>query len=277
MHGGRMIDAAQLLSRAIESGGDRVMFVGAHPDDETFAMGGQLGKLPQISIVIVTDGAPRDLRDATKAGFDTAEAYAAARALEMRNALAEAGIDPARLTMLGVPDQQPIQHLPQLARGLAELFAETIPLMVFTHAYEGGHPDHDAVAFAVHAAAELLRRQFGEPPVIIEMPYYRPGDDGSIVQGFAPLAGSPVHVVELDDESFGCKTRMMSRHESQARLFGGTGFRSRRESFRIAPEYDFRRPPNDGRVLYEAWHLGISGPEWTHRARGAIAALGLAR
>ena len=42
-----------------------------------------------------------------------------------------------------------------LARVLRPLLAGT--RVVVTHAYEGGHPDHDAVAFAVHAAvAEVL-------------------------------------------------------------------------------------------------------------------------
>src|SRR6185437_9724842 len=52
---------------------------------------------------------------------------------------------------------------------------------VFTHAYEGGHPDHDAVAFAVHAACRLS----DIPPAIVEMPYYH-RQDGRLITGEFP-------------------------------------------------------------------------------------------
>src|SRR4029077_3455583 len=53
-------------------------------------------------------------------------------------------------------DQQAAFRLAELARRLAALFAERGIAVVLTHACEGGHPDHDAVAFAVHGAARLF-------------------------------------------------------------------------------------------------------------------------
>jgi LmbE family N-acetylglucosaminyl deacetylase len=272
-------EAEGLMLHALEVLGEGVIFVGAHPDDETFALGGHLPRLNRARVVIVTDGAPRDLRDANTVGFASAAEYAAVRAEELAGAVAMAGIDTARLLTFGIPDQQPIFHLPEISRRLAELLSATEPWLVLTHAYEGGHPDHDAVAFAVHAACRLMAEDSGTPPDIVEMPYYRPGGDGAITQGFEPGAGPEPYVVELSGEQLALKNKMMDRHASQLRLFGRTSssFRTNNESFRRAPDYDFSAPPNEGRVNYENWHLGVSGAQWMHEARKAIAELGFGR
>jgi LmbE family N-acetylglucosaminyl deacetylase len=251
------------------------MFVGAHPDDETFALGGHLSRLHRADVVIATDGAPRDLKDANKVGFATAAEYAAARAQELREALAVAGVPESQLVELHVPDQGAVFVLPQLSNWLAELFREKQTWLVLTHAYEGGHPDHDAVAFAVHAARRILLGAGETPPVVVEMPYYRQEAGGSVVQGFADAGG--VHVVELDDDQLALKTEVMARHASQLRLFGRSSadFRTRNESFRLAPDYDFRQPPNNGRRLYEAWGLNVTGAQWQEEADKALAKLGL--
>jgi LmbE family N-acetylglucosaminyl deacetylase len=52
---------------------------------------------------------------------------------------------------LGIPDQAASLGLAGLARRLAVQLAASGAEVVVTHAYEGGHPDHDATAFAVHA------------------------------------------------------------------------------------------------------------------------------
>ena len=46
----------------------RVMIVVAHPDDETIGMGAQLNRFDDALLVQVTDGAPRDGRDAAAHG-----------------------------------------------------------------------------------------------------------------------------------------------------------------------------------------------------------------
>jgi LmbE family N-acetylglucosaminyl deacetylase len=267
--------AERFLLRALETLGQDVMFVGAHPDDETFALGGHLPRLPRADVVIVTDGAPRDLRDAGKLGFRTAEEYAAARAREMRAALALAGLAEQQLIELHVPDQQAALVLPQLTNWLAELFRSKQTWLVLTHAYEGGHPDHDAVAFAVHAARHTLDAAGEPPPVLIEMPYYRQAAHGSVVQGFDAEDG--VYVAELNDAQLALKTEIMNCHASQLQLFGrsSAGFRTRHESFRLAPAYDFSEPPNGGRRLYEAWGLNVTGTQWQDEAARALAQLGM--
>src|SRR5437764_14240477 len=65
----------------------RVMIVVAHPDDETVGMGAQLRRLGDALLLQVTDGAPRDGRDAAARGFASTADYAVARRAELHAAL----------------------------------------------------------------------------------------------------------------------------------------------------------------------------------------------
>src|SRR5688500_14274101 len=100
----------------------RTALVVAHPDDETIGCGAQLPRFSDLTIVHLTDGAPRSLTDAKARGFATAEAYAAARSGELRAAMRLAGSS-ERLVALGWPDQESTQHLAEIATDLSEWLA----------------------------------------------------------------------------------------------------------------------------------------------------------
>jgi hypothetical protein len=59
-----------------------VAIVVAHPDDETIGCGALLSRLNGCTVILVTDGAPRNLMDAQAHGFTSTADYAAWRAVE---------------------------------------------------------------------------------------------------------------------------------------------------------------------------------------------------
>ncbi len=235
----------------------RVALVVAHSDDETIAAGASLHLLPGLLLVHVTDGAPRVLADVAVAGFDAPAGYAAARRGELMAALDVAGAAP-ELVALGIVDQDASFHMPALARALSRLFDAHGIEAVMTHAYEGGHPDHDATAFAVHAAAG------GRP--VLEFAGYHADPAGALLTGrFLP--GPEPTVITLTDAERTRKRAMFACFRTQARTLAAFG--ADRELFRPAPHYDFTQPPLPGRLNYEQWGWSMTGERWRALAREA--------
>ncbi len=59
----------------------------AHPDDEAIGAGGQLHRFKNLTLVIVSDGAPRAGRDMRRTDHASIEDYARTRRTELMNAL----------------------------------------------------------------------------------------------------------------------------------------------------------------------------------------------
>lgn len=252
--------------------GQRALVVVAHPDDETIGAGAQLGRFAALRILHTTDGAPRTGPDVAAAGCATAADYAALRRGELERAMALAGVAPDRLDGLGFADQGASCDLAALTRLVLRRIERERPEVVLTHPYEGGHPDHDATAFAVHAACALLD---GAAPRIVEMAGYHGGggEGGTIFQDFLPSPGIPVCTVALDPAERALKRRMLDAHASQTRTLAP--FRDDVERFRTSPAYDFTRPPHEGPLNYDRFAWGITGERWQARAVEALRALGL--
>lgn len=248
---------------------ERALVVLAHPDDETLACGALLPRLANLTIVHVTDGAPRDGGDARHHGFPSVADYAAARRRELEAALAAGGIEGARLVALDVPDQGAALALADISARLADRIGEAD--LVLTHAFEGGHPDHDATAFAVHAAAALRRAV--SRPWIVEMPLYRAGSGSDRGRQSFPPGSAGVAVLRLTGAERRRKERMIAAHASQAETLRGFGAAD--EPYRLAGPVDVTTLPNGGNVLYDRQDWGMTGRRFAELAREALADLGL--
>jgi LmbE family N-acetylglucosaminyl deacetylase len=238
----------------------KVAIVVAHPDDETIGVGGSMHLMRDLLLVVVTDGAPRRLDDAARAGFDGPDAYAAARRQELEAALALSGAKPT-LETLGVPDQDASDAIMEIAARLEALFGRDGIEAVLTHAYEGGHPDHDATALAVHLAAA------GRADVV-EFPLYHAGADRGLITGQFVDAQASETVIELPAHDVARKRAMIGCFRTQAAMLSQFGVTH--ERFRSAPAYDFTAPPHRGPLNYENWGWTMTGTEWRKRAEAAL-------
>lgn len=247
----------------------RAMLVFAHPDDETVALGARLGRFASALFVHVTDGAPRNEQDSRAKGFAALDEYRQAREEELLCALAVAGLSEVRRERLEIPDQEASLNLTWLSRRLEQLLDEEKPEVVFTHPYEGGHPDHDACAFAAHRACALVGKAENTAPEIIEAAFYHSGPNGVEAGSFLPSAPiSAEAVYPLIEEE---------RQRKQARLACFTtqhetlsNFPLVDERYRIAPRYDFSRPPHAGPILYDQFPWGMTSERFCELAREAM-------
>jgi N-acetylglucosamine malate deacetylase 2 len=234
-----------------------IALVVAHPDDETLAAGAHLKYWPDLRIIHITDGAPRDEADARREGFASWREYALTRGHELECALCEGHAQHASRMKLGIPDQQAILRIGNVIERLREALAGTG--LVITHSYEGGHPDHDACALACRAAL---------PPgtELWEFAGYHLRN-GRMESGEV-LTGETAIRVALAESDLLRKQKMLACFATQRGVLAG--LRHDVESFRRAPEVDFSRPPHAGPLLYETWGFGMSGNRWRQCAGEAF-------
>lgn len=208
----------------------------AHPDDESIGCGILLQRIATASVFACTDGAPSIARLWHGKGYHTREEYARKRASEFHAALEISAVR-HKYVMTDIPDQMLHRYLQQASTHIEQHVDRTSPDAILTHAYEGGHPDHDACAFLAH----WIGGKFSIP--VWEMPFYHRRDAKSplIYQRFLPapqdeilLSPSPAEIHK--------KECMLRQHKTQADVI--SQFDKTRELFRPQPSYDFTVSPN---------------------------------
>ena len=238
----------------------RWMIVAAHPDDEVIGASFILRRARHLHVVHATDGAPRDGALWSPRAPPSRAAYASLRSRESQAALALAGVPADRISCLGFVDQEAALTLRDLMDRIRARMWELAPDVVVVHPYEGGHPDHDAVAFAVHHAARQLAS--GAPALLEMTSYHRRG--GALRTGeFLPPAGRVAERLVAADE----KRAMLACFESQAEVLAG--FDVERERFRRAPTYDFRVPPHEPPLHYETLGWSMTAQRFCALAEAA--------
>jgi LmbE family N-acetylglucosaminyl deacetylase len=232
----------------------RLAIIAAHPDDETIGASALMAA-HDATVIHVTDGAPRDPRWWPGDTTDR-EGYARERACEVERALTLAR---AKRVALGFIDQEAAYALPELVGAIADEVARRAPELVVTHAYEGGHPDHDAVAFAVAFAARHVLPGLR----VIEMALYH-GAHGELVAGhFVDDRGSICRA--LAPAELALRRAMLACFTSQ-RATLAPFIPLAHERYRPAPAYDFSQPPHAGLLLYERLGFPMTSAIWRELA-----------
>lgn len=264
----RAPEVPALLAQLVAGGraAPRTLVLAAHPDDEIVGLGGHIDALPDLLVVYVTDGAPRAMDDARRAGFEVRADYAAARREEAETALRLAGHDRRARLWLDYVDQETIHALPELIRRVRDIVRGFRPALVLTHPYEGGHPDHDTCALA--AAAALRSLAPAETPLLAEFTSYHRGPGGALSFDFLPAPGVDPLTVTLDPGQLARKRRLLACHATQQHVL--RWFPAGIEAFRAAPPYDFTRAPHPGALHYEQLGWPLDGTRWRRLAAAAL-------
>jgi LmbE family N-acetylglucosaminyl deacetylase len=230
------------------------LYVFAHQDDEIFILGKMWAEVRQgreVHAIWITDGAK-----AVRPG------HAWEREKESRSVMERIGVPQDRLHFLGFPDTESFKHLAAVLDRVMGI-ADSRPFAEATSpAYEGGNIDHDAAAFVVAQVAAESRSR----PVHWEFPLYNYYQDRRQIGIFLPHPQTEIHFFPLDKDlqRFVHEILAHSYHTQwlllKAMEVAGheKALLKQGEPFRRAPQYDFLKPPVDGRPGYE-----ISG---RHRA-----------
>lgn len=237
------------LRKPIERASE-IAIVVAHQDDESIAYGSLIPRIPESTIIHITDGAPDDPK--LWRGAEKREQYAHIRARELDIARERAGHTGEQISF-EVADQKAVLHLTESVRRLAGIIEKKGIRVLMTHAYEGGHPDHDSVAFIVHAVKELLKRHSVEVS-IIEAPLYRMVGSESMFQNFTPSTETKIIELDLTKDEMIAKSMLYDAHRSQEEVFNqqseNRNMSTEKEWVREAPKYDFSKLPNGGNLSH---------------------------
>jgi N-acetylglucosamine malate deacetylase 2 len=243
----------------------RILILAAHPDDETIGASLLLSRFPQSLVAFLTDGAPRDTRLWSAGVHGSREDYAEIRRQEAFRALDCLRIPAQNVVWLGGVDQEAAFETGMLVERFAKLISEMRPEIVITHAYEGGHPDHDSAAAVAAIAASSLEN----PPFVMEMTSYHARDGRCVTGEFLdPDPRSELRFELLSAYRYR-KRQMMSAYASQRLVL--ENFPIDCERLRLAPEYNFGEPPHPGKLWYECMGWAMTGARWRELATSALA------
>ena len=211
--------------------GQRILLLVAHPDDESIGAGILLQRNAAVHVVFCSSGAPNRLSIWRR--FGSPWHYARIREGEARSALELVGH--RTVTFLRCPDGHLYRFLPRIYNRVADILRSWKADLIVTHAFEGGHEDHDVCSFV----SSCLSRDTGIQ--VQEMPLYHPHpDSGSLVYQEFPNALGAVQVCEPTALELENKQKMFEAHKSQRDVL--TSFDLSREVFRSQVQYDYLQP-----------------------------------
>lgn len=185
-----------------------LLVVLAHPDDESFPMGGTLAKYAAEGVRVVLVSATRG--EAGLAGMSHAET-ARCREAELRAATRILGV--SRLEFLGYVDGEfDRADEEEVIAKLLEIFQQERPNVILTFGPDGisGHPDHIAT---YHFVTRAFERAHWPSRLFYLMPS-EATQQGCGIPPSETAAGGPVAVIDIGAFTV-TKVRAMQAHASQ--------------------------------------------------------------
>ena len=197
----------------------RLLIVTAHPDDESFPIGGTIARYASQGVDVTLLCATRGEK-----GIPNLEAAAAAalREQELRKAAAELGVSDIRF--LDLIDGEVMQvGAGQVVSRLMVALQQIRPDAVITFGPDGisGHPDHIAISHYTTLAFKLALEKSALSPTA-RLYYITPSEATAQGCGVPPssnLAGGPVAAIDVSDFLV-TKVRAAQQHVSQHPPFG---------------------------------------------------------
>jgi N-acetylglucosamine malate deacetylase 2 len=255
----------QTLLSTLECCSLKTAVLAAHPDDETIGASLVLTHTDP-TIIYLTDGAPRDTRLWPPDMQCSREEYAATRRREAEHAVACACVSSERMFWLGAVDQEGIFAVARSTATLAGILEQCRPSVLVTLPYEGGHPDHDACALLARLAIEIIAAD--ARPELVEMTSYHARQGSCATGEFLNSDPSSELIIDLNEAQREIKRKMMAAHASQKLVL--QYFETKHERYRRAPQYDFTRPPHEGKLWYECMNWKMTSKQWCAIAREAM-------
>jgi N-acetylglucosamine malate deacetylase 2 len=218
----------------------RVLLFVAHPDDETIGCSALLQRASEALVVFAVDGAPPHYGFESK--FGSLRNYSETRFREASRAL---GLIPhCSLLRLSAPDgtwfvdQHLFLNLPEAFRSLLPIASEFAPDLLVSHAFEGGHIDHDACHVLAKQTARALNLRYFEFPL-----YWRSERGQDIFQRFRENHADEF-VLKLTPPQLLLKRGMLAEYQTQQSI--ASVFQPQTERFRPMIQDDFTKPTWSG-------------------------------
>jgi LmbE family N-acetylglucosaminyl deacetylase len=240
-----------------------VAIIVAHPDDETIGCGSLLNRVKNVKVCVLTNGIMSKQFDKNKVRFiDISDENNRLRELEASLSIIK--INQSDIFCLGFNDLALCSNLCQVILDVEKFIIEKKIKYIITHAFEGGHPDHDATAFCVRTAVNKCN--VINPITVFEMPLYHFFKGKIRTQYFCD--GNQGIVIYNDLSARIIKSKMLSVYKSQAHIL--KDFRILDERFRLARNYNFLELPNQGKLFYSTWNCPFTGDMWINKIKSII-------